>query len=108
MNDGSDLAIIGGSGKLPMIIKNSYKKAIFITFDNSKNALENWVINCEFEKILKHKNVIFSNGVDFVYEFFNFERKINSNLISRSVQFLVKNPNLNKLFTKIADKGTLI
>ena len=51
MNDGSDLAIIGGSGKLPMIIKNSYKKAIYITFDNSENALENCVINCEFEKL---------------------------------------------------------
>ena len=51
MNDGSDLAIIGGSGKLPMIIKSSHEKAIYITFDNSKKPLENWVINCEFEKL---------------------------------------------------------
>ena len=65
-------------------------------------------INSEFEKKLKHKNLIFSNGIEFVHEFFNFERKMNSNFVSRSVQFLGKNPNINKFFTKIADKGTLI
>ena len=65
-------------------------------------------INSEFEKKLKHKNLIFSNGIEFVHEFFNFERKMNSNFVSRSVQFLSKNSNINKFFTKIADKGTLI
>ena len=65
-------------------------------------------INYQFEKKIKHKNFIFSNGIDFVYEFFNFERKINSSLLSRSVQFLGKNSSVNKLFTSIADKGTLI
>ena len=30
----------------------------------------------EFEKKTKHMNFIFSNGVDFIYEFFNFDRKI--------------------------------
>ena len=65
-------------------------------------------VNYEFEKKSKHKNVIFSHGVDLVHEFFNLERKINNNLISRSVQFLGKNSNINKLCTKIADRGTLI
>ena len=64
-------------------------------------------INYQFEKKIKHKNFIFSNGIDFVYEFFNFERKINSSLLSRSVQFLGKNSSVNKLFTSIADKGSL-
>ena len=64
--------------------------------------------NYEFEKKIKHKNLIFLNGIDFVHEFFNFERKINSSLLSRSVQFLGKNSSVNKLFTRIADKGTLI
>ena len=31
-------------------------------------------INDEFEKIKTHK-LYFSNGIDFIYEFFNFERK---------------------------------
>ena len=62
----------------------------------------------EFEKKSKHNNLIFSNGIDLVHEFFNFERKINNNLISKTVQLLGKNSNINKLFTKIADRGTLI
>ena len=65
-------------------------------------------INSEFEKKSRHKNLIFSNSIDFIHEFFNFERKINTSLISKSVQLLGRNPNLNKLFTKIADEGNLI
>ena len=65
-------------------------------------------VNYEFENRLKHKNFIFSNGIDMVHEFFNFERKINSNFLSKSVQLLNKSPKINKFFTKIADRGTLI
>ena len=60
------------------------------------------------QKKIKHKNLIFSNGIDLVHEFFNFERKINSTFLSKSDQFLGKNSSVNKLFTSIADKGTLI
>ncbi len=62
-------------------------------------------VNREFEKILKHKNYIFSSGVDLVYEFFNFERKSKNSLLSKSVQLLGKNYNINKIFKKIADEG---
>ncbi len=62
-------------------------------------------INTEFDKILRHKNFIFSNGIDFIHEFFNFERRYKNNAISKSVQFFGKNPLLNKVFTNIADKG---
>mgnify|MGYP000005028433 FL=1 len=62
-------------------------------------------INYEFDKITRHKNFIFSNGIDLVHEFFNFERKYKNNAISKSVQFIGKNPLLNKMFTNIADKG---
>ena len=58
-------------------------------------------------KNLKYKNFIFSNGVDLVHEFFNIERKTSNNILSKSVQFLGKNPLVNKVFTKIADKGIL-
>ena len=51
MDDGSDLAIISGSGKLPLLIKKLYKKAIYITFANSKKTTENKVVNCQFEKL---------------------------------------------------------
>ena len=51
MDEGSDLAIISGSGKLPLIIKNYYKKALIITFNNLNTVSEYQFINCEFEKL---------------------------------------------------------
>ena len=65
-------------------------------------------VNYEFEKTLMHKNFIFSNGIDLVHEFFNFERKINSSVLSKAIQLLNKNYQINKMFTKVADRGTLI
>ena len=62
-------------------------------------------INIEFDKILRHKNFIFSNGIDLIHELFNFERKFKNNRISKSIQYIGKNPLLNKVFTNIADKG---
>tara|TARA_B100000989_G_scaffold79820_1_gene56894 strand:- start:176 stop:1252 length:1077 start_codon:yes stop_codon:yes gene_type:complete len=76
------------------------KHSLGLPIDNS--------VNFEFEKKIKHKNLIFSNGIDLVHEFFNFERKINSSLLTKSVQILSKNSSVNKFFTRIADKGILI
>ena len=62
----------------------------------------------EFEKKIKHKNFLFSSGIDFVYEFFNFENKLKGSFLSKSVKILGKNESANKLFTKLADKGLAI
>ena len=62
-------------------------------------------VNSQFEKKLKHNNYIFSNGIDLIHEFFNFERKFENSLFSKSVKLLGKNPYINKFFTQIADKG---
>ena len=51
MDDGSDLAIISGSGKLPLLIKNTYKKAIYFSFSETVKETENKVIKCKFEKL---------------------------------------------------------
>jgi len=59
----------------------------------------------EFEKKMKHRNLIFTTGVDLVYELFNFERKLNGDLLSKSIQMLGKNLSFNKILTKIADRG---
>ena len=32
----------------------------------------------DFEKVTKNKNFLFSNSVDFIYEVFNFDKKIKS------------------------------
>jgi len=62
-------------------------------------------IGIEFEEKIKHKNFIFSNGIDFVHEFFNIERKINSKILSKAIQFFGKIPNINKIFVNLADRG---
>jgi len=82
---------------LVKIIKNRYD--LGLPLDSSVNA--------KFEDSLKHKNFLFSNGVDLIYEFFNIERRIKSTIPGKSVQFIGKNPFINKLFTKIADEGIL-
>ena len=65
-------------------------------------------VNSELEKRIKHKNFIFSNGIDFIHEFFNLERKMNTNILSKSVQIIGKNHSINKMFTKIADRGVIL
>ena len=62
-------------------------------------------VNNEFEKKTKHKNYIFSTSIDLIYELFNFDRKLNNSILSKSVKFIGRNPSLNKIFTKIADEG---
>ena len=62
-------------------------------------------INSEFEKILKHNNYIFSSGIDLIHEFFNLERKTKSTILTKSVKLLGENTLVNKMFTKIADRG---
>ena len=59
----------------------------------------------EFEKKTKNKNFIFSNGVDFIYEFFNFEKKIKNNSLSNILKFLGNNKKLNKTFINLANNG---
>ena len=65
-------------------------------------------VNIEFENDLKHKNLIFSSGIDLIHEFFNFEKNLKSKYLSKSVQLISKYPKINKIFNKIADKGVLI
>ncbi len=59
----------------------------------------------EFEKKSKHKNFLFSNGIDFIYEFFNFERKIKNKQLGKIVSFFGKNKAIKNILTTIADDG---
>ncbi len=74
-----------------------YKNDLGLPIDSS--------VNSQFENNLKHKNYIFSNGIDLIHEFFNLERKLNNTFFSKSVKLLGKNSYVNKFFTQIADKG---
>jgi 2-octaprenyl-6-methoxyphenol hydroxylase len=64
-------------------------------------------VSLEFQKKIKHKNLIFSNGIDLIHEFFNIERKTKTNFLSKSVKLVSNQPSINRMFAKIADKGIL-
>ena len=66
--------------------------------------LDTSVLN-EFEKLTKNKNFIFSNSVDFIYEAFNFDKKIRSKSFNKILRIVGKNKNLSRYFIKLADRG---
>ena len=59
----------------------------------------------EFEKKTKHINFIFSSGIDFIYEFFNFNKDIENKNLNRVLKFIGKNKTFTNLLVKYADKG---
>ena len=83
---------------------------IFLKIVKHRNSLGlplDYSVNKEFEKKIKHRNLIFSKGIDLIYEFFNIEKKIKSNVLSKSVKVLGKNQIINRIFTNLADRGIL-
>ena len=62
-------------------------------------------IYSEFQKKSRDKNYIFSSGIDWIYELFHLESKINSKLLSKSISFIGKNKTVNSFFKKFADDG---
>ena len=65
-------------------------------------------VNYEFQKKIRHKNFVFSSGIDLIYELFNIERKSKNSFLSKSIKTISNYPSINKIFTKIADRGALI
>jgi 2-octaprenyl-6-methoxyphenol hydroxylase len=64
-------------------------------------------VNYEFQKKIRHKNFVFSSGVDLIYEIFNMERKTKNSFLSKSIKTISNYPSINKIFTKLADRGAL-
>jgi 2-octaprenyl-6-methoxyphenol hydroxylase len=62
----------------------------------------------EFEKKTKHINFIFASGIDFIYEFFSFNKKIKDQSLNKILQFIGKNKFITNTFIKIADEGVII
>jgi len=58
-----------------------------------------------FEKQTRNKNFIFSNGIDFIYQFFNIENKIKNKNITKTLKIVGKNDNFNNFLIKFADEG---
>ena len=76
-----------------------YKMNLGLNIDES--------IYSEFEKKAKSFNVLFSYGLDFIYEFVRFNRKMPEN-ISKNIFSLINNSNKIKEFgIKLANRGNL-
>ncbi len=75
---------------------------------NSLGLPLNSSINQKFEKMHKTKNLIFSSGIDLIHEFFNVERKTKNHILSKTIQYLGKNSNINNILKKVADKGVIL
>ena len=48
---------------------------------------------------------MFSNGIDFIYEFFSLEKKLKIKNLTKILKVVGKNNNFNNLLIKIADRG---
>ncbi len=84
------------------------KEILILIKSKKENGLDlDKSICMDFEKKTKNRNFLFSNSIDFIYEFFNLENKLNNNILSKTVKIFGKNKNLNKFFTKIADNGLI-
>ena len=66
--------------------------------------LDNMILE-EFEKKTKNRNFIFSSGIDFIYEIFNYDKNTKGKNISRVLKFFGKNKSLMNSIIKFADKG---
>ena len=66
--------------------------------------LDSSILN-EFEKETKNKNFLFSNSVDFIYEVFNFDKKIKNKGFNNILKIIGKNARLTNYFIKLADRG---
>ena len=62
----------------------------------------------KFQKLSQDKNYLFSTGIDWIYELFNYDSKLNSNLLTKSISIIGKNKIINSLFKKFADDGLRI
>ena len=59
----------------------------------------------DFEKETKSKNFLFSNGIDLIYEVFNFDKKTKNKSFNNILKVIGKNMKINNYFIKLANRG---
>tara|TARA_B100000780_G_scaffold88196_1_gene60732 strand:+ start:193 stop:1290 length:1098 start_codon:yes stop_codon:yes gene_type:complete len=62
----------------------------------------------EFQNKTKNRNLIFSSGIDFIYEIFNFDKKKNGKKLNKILQHFGTNKTFMSSVIKFADKGLSI
>jgi len=66
--------------------------------------LDNFILE-EFQNKTRNRNFIFSKGIDFIYEFFNFDKKKEGKNVNKILQYFGTNKNFMSSIIKFADKG---
>ena len=61
----------------------------------------------EFENKTKHYNYLFFNSINFIYEFFKFDSKIENNYSNKIFNLLENNTLFKKYSMNFADKGLI-
>ena len=61
----------------------------------------------DFENKTKHYNYLFASGIDFIYEFFKIDNKLNNNYSNKIFTFLENNTLFKKYSINFADKGLI-
>ena len=59
----------------------------------------------DFEETTKSKNFIFSEGINFIQDFFKFKRSLKENRLDQIIKKIGKNKKVNSFLIKTADKG---
>tara|TARA_B100001057_G_C22733597_1_gene904852 strand:+ start:20 stop:1102 length:1083 start_codon:yes stop_codon:yes gene_type:complete len=59
----------------------------------------------KFQKNSRDRNYLFSSGIDWIYELFNYDSRLNTNLLTKSISIFGKNKIVNSFFKKFADDG---
>ena len=59
----------------------------------------------EFERKTKNSNFIFSNGIDFIYEIFNNDKKNKNQNLNKALRILGRNEKLMNSIIRYADSG---
>ena len=58
-----------------------------------------------FEETTKHKNFFFSEGVNFIHDFFRIKNSFGKDNINNIVKKVGKNKKVKNFFIKAADEG---
>ena len=59
----------------------------------------------KFENKIKHLNFIFSNGIDFIHEFFKFDNKFDNKISNQVFKLFTQNKLITKYIENFANKG---
>ena len=59
----------------------------------------------DFEKLIKHKNFFFSEGINFIQDFFKIKINFGKYKFDNIIKKLGKNKKINNFFIKVANKG---